>query len=184
MANSQRTDARLPFLIINVVGGVAVLGSYAHGIATHPETAGQLWGSLPEAAVPFYTGCMPFAAIGYLTVFAFLLVQKPSQVRFGRGPAYPWFMGSHAVFLLASTLWMPLCFAALDGASPGLLPWIQLVLAIAGSAALVHVVWLIRLVDSPWPRLRAAAIVGATGLMIQCTILDALVWPRFFTVGG
>jgi hypothetical protein len=181
---ARRLDARVPFLLVNVIGGISVLGSYAWGIATHPETAGGLWGSIPPSVVPLYTGCMPFAAVGYLTVFAFLLVQPPAQVRTARGPAFRWFLGSHAVFLLASTLWMPLCFMALDGPDPGLLPWIQAVLAVAGAAALAHVVWLTRLVDTKWPRLRWAAVIGATCLMVQCTILDALIWPRFFTVGG
>ncbi len=180
----RRLDARAPFLAVNVVGGISVLGSYAHGIATHPETAGDLWGTIPAAVVPLYTGCMPFAAVGYLTVFAFLMVQPPAQVRTARGPAYRWFLGSHAVFLFASSLWMPLCFLALDGPTPALLPWIQLVLAVAGAAALAHVVWLTRLVDTAWPRFRRAAVVGAACLMVQCTLLDAIIWPRFFTVGG
>ena len=170
--------------LVNIVGGVAVLGSYAWGIATHPETAGDLWGTIPEAVIPLYTGCMPFAAVGYLTVFAFLLVQPPAQVRMASGPAYGRFLASHAVFLFASTLWMPLCFRALDGPSPDLLSWIQGVLAVAGAAALVHVVWLWRLVDTQWPRLRWAALAGALCLMVQCTILDAIIWPRYFSVGG
>lgn len=181
---SFRTDARLPFLLINLVGGVAVLGSYAWGLTTHQETVGDLWGSIPEAVIPLYTGCMPFAAVGYLTVFAFLLVQSPDQVRTTSQPMYGRFLVSHAVFLAASTLWMPLCFRALDGPVPALLPWIQGVLAVAGAAALIHVVWLWRLTDTRWPRLRWAAVVGATCLMVQCTILDAIIWPRFFTVGG
>ena len=35
------------WLAINAVGGSAVLGSYVHGLVTHPETRGQLWGSMP-----------------------------------------------------------------------------------------------------------------------------------------
>jgi len=184
MREATTVDTRVPFLLVNVIGGVAVLGSYAWGIATHPESAGALWGTLPDAVIPFYTGCMPFAAVGYLTVFAFLLAQPPEAVRFAGGPAFPWFLGSHAVFLLASTLWMPLCFAALDGPNPGLLPLIQVVLAVAGGAAMVHIIWLLRLVESPRPRLRKAAVVGAVFLMVQCTILDALIWPRFFDVAS
>ena len=161
-----------------------MLGSYAWGIVTHPETAGDLWGTIPSAVIPLYTGCMPFAAAGYLTVFAFLLVQPPAQVRMASGPAYRRFLASHAVFLCASTLWMPLCFRALDGPTPELLPWIQVVLAVAGAAALAHVIWIWQLVDTQWPRLRWAAVVGAGCLMVQCTILDAIIWPRFFSVGG
>jgi len=57
---ARRLDARVPFLLVNVIGGVSVLGSYAWGIATHPETAGDLWGSIPASVIPLYTGCMPF----------------------------------------------------------------------------------------------------------------------------
>ena len=49
-------------LWINVVGGIAVLGSYVHGIVTNPLTRGEVWGGVPEALQPLYTASMLSAA--------------------------------------------------------------------------------------------------------------------------
>ena len=41
-----------------------------------------------------------------------------------------------------------------------------------------------RLTDAPHPGWRRAAVIGAGFLVLQCAVLDALVWPRFFVVPG
>jgi hypothetical protein len=43
---------RLAFTWINLLGGFAVLSSYAWGFVAHPETVGALWGGVPEALRP------------------------------------------------------------------------------------------------------------------------------------
>ena len=78
---------------------------------------------------------------------------------------------------------MPLCWAALDRQDPDLLQWIQLVLMVAGATALLNLILLVRLDPTPAPRLRWAAVAGAFFLMLQCTVLDAFVWPRYFGIG-
>lgn len=37
----------LIFILINVCGGIAVLGSYAYGLLTQAKLRGQLWGAIP-----------------------------------------------------------------------------------------------------------------------------------------
>ena len=67
---------------INVIGGVAVLGSYAHGIWTHPEITGEVWGGVPEWLKPFYTVSMLTAAAGYLAFTYFLFFRvEPDEAR-------------------------------------------------------------------------------------------------------
>ena len=174
--------SRLFFLLVNVVGGVGVIGSYVHGLSTHPDQAGLLWGTMPESLIPIYSGNMPFAAIGYLLTFAFLMLTPPAQLTRKGQPMLGWFTLSTLVFLLASTWWMPLCFQAIDTGDAELLKWIQLVLAVAGAAALGNFVQLLRLDTPPRPRLWRVATVGWAFLVLQCTVLDALVWPRFFGI--
>ncbi len=174
--------ARLMYLFINVLGGVGVLGSYAHGISTHPGGGDLLWGTLPEAVRPLYTANMPFAAVGYLLTFAFVLSTPPDRLTRDGNSVTGLFSAATVFFLVASTWWMPLCFEALDTGNVEILKWIQLVLAVAGAAALGVWIQLFRLDPVPRPWLRKAAIVGQGFLVLQCTVLDALVWPRFFGI--
>lgn len=180
----RRMDrARRNYLGINVIGGVAVLGSCAHGLLTHPGQGGLLWGSMPGPLVSLHVGLLPLAVAGHLAAAAFLLRAPPGRLTIGGAPALPQLSFSTAVLLLASAWWMPLCWAALDQQDPGYLQWIQLVLMVAGATALLNVVLLLRLDDVPGLRLRWAAVIGASIVMLQCTILDAFVWPRYFGIG-
>ena len=69
-------------LWINLLGGAAVLGSYAHGLATHPEGGEALWGGVLPQLRPLYTAGMLLAALGYLAFTYFLLVHlDPAKAR-------------------------------------------------------------------------------------------------------
>ena len=56
-------------LVINIVGGVAVIGSYIFGLNAQSEGANVLWGGVPVGIRPVYTVSMVLSAIGF---FAFL----------------------------------------------------------------------------------------------------------------
>jgi hypothetical protein len=172
----------LTYLFVNIVGGVGVLGSYAHGLLTHPGQGADLWGTLPAALVPLYAGVMPFAAAGYLVTMALVLLTPPDALRLRGRPALPRFTLSTAVFLVASSSWMPLCWQALDTADTALLWPIQLVLLVAGGTALLNLGMLTQLAPTARPLLQKAAVAGSAALFVQCAVLDALVWPRFFNV--
>lgn len=167
---------RLAFAAVQLVGGVAVLGSYAQGLAAHPDTAEGLWGTIPAWAVAPYSACMPFAAAGYLVTAWFLWRRVPADHPVQRG-----LLVAYGALLTASALWMPMCFAALDAHDPSWLPWIQLDLAVTATAtaALGAVLW--RLRGEGLPGWRAAA-VGHAALAWQTVVLDAVVWPLFFVV--
>lgn len=60
-------------LLINIIGGAAVLGSYALGILTHPDAGQVLWGDVPESLRALYTANMFLAAIGYFALIYYLL---------------------------------------------------------------------------------------------------------------
>ncbi|MFT5679209.1 MAG: hypothetical protein ACI8RZ_000113 [Myxococcota bacterium] len=176
--------ARLILLIINLIGGIAVLGSYVIGIVDHPEQVDLLWGTLPAGVRGVYTANMFPAAIGYLVSFGWLIAAAPDRLRLAGRPALPILSAVYAVFLASSTAWMPLCWQAIDQSDSSLLPVIQVVLALAGVASVGLLVVLARLTDPPRPRWHRAAIIGLGFLVLQCAILDALIWPQFFGVPG
>lgn len=171
-------------LLVNLIGGIAVLGSYVAGISGHPGQADLLWGSLPEGVRGVYTANMFPAAIGYLVSFAWLMSASSAQPRLSGRPALPILTALYAVFLASSTAWMPLCWLALDSHDASLLPMIQAVLAIAGLASVGLLAALAKLTDPPRPRWHRAGLVGMGFLVLQCAVLDALIWPRFFGIPG
>jgi hypothetical protein len=123
-----------------------------------------LWGSIPEAVQGPYTAFMPLAALGYFALLAWARHHVDRRLLVAMG-----------VMLICSTLWMPLSFAAL--VRPGLLPWVQAVLAGTALAALAMLALVRR---SPAGRLRTVATWGMAAFCWQTVVLDCLVWPRFF----
>ena len=52
-------------LVINIVGGIAVVGSYIFGINAQSGGANILWGGVPVGIRPVYMVSMVLSAIGY-----------------------------------------------------------------------------------------------------------------------
>jgi hypothetical protein len=166
---------------INVIGGVAVLGSYAHGIWTNPETAGAVWGGVPEWMKPFYTVSMLAAAVGYLVFTHYLCFRAdPEESRVADRFSLRLFNALYVLILLPSALWMPLTFSMLDDPHDGLWMVIRLVLALVGIGSLAVIAALLML----QPRRPALsywlAVVGSVAFSIQTALLDAIVWPAYF----
>lgn len=172
---------RLTLLIINVLGGTAVLGSYAHSLANHPDTRGALWGGVPEALQPIYTISMLLAAVGYFP-FTYLLGFRvdPNRARVAGGLGFDAFNVLYALVLAPSALWMPLTFAMIAQPNPTLWLMIRAVLALVGVGSVGLIVALITLQPRPSRPLHVAAIVGAIAFAVQTALLDALVWPAYF----
>ena len=162
----------MPFVAINLALGPLVPLSYVWSARRWPEYVGAAWGDLPEAWKLPYTGNMFLAAAGYLAFTWFFLRHATDATLRAMCVAY-------VVILLPSMVWMPLTLYAL--ATGSALEWlIQLVLvAVAlGSFGVLHRV---AVSDSPAPSLRWAR-AGAVAFCVQTVLLDALVWPRFFSV--
>jgi hypothetical protein len=166
---------------INVLGGAAVLGSYAQGLSTHPAAADALWGGVPQGLRTFYTAGMLVAAAGYLAFTQFLLLQlNPDEARIGKRLGFGVFNGLYAAILVPSALWMPLTFAWIGHPGAGLWWAIRLVLAVVGLASL----GLLAALLSVEPRRPAwaywLAVAGSIGFSVQTAVLDALIWAAFF----
>lgn len=172
---------RLSLLAVNGIGGIAVLASYAIGIAGHPDSGDAMWGGVPQALRPLYTVSMLTAAAGY---FAFTLPLlfgvDPDRVRIGGRFGFGALHLLYAAILLPSALWMPLTLALIDG---GGVPWwsIRLVLAVVGlgSLGLLLAIGSLRPISAGRRRL---ALAGCAAFCFQTAVLDALVWPAYFPV--
>jgi hypothetical protein len=168
---------------INVLGGSAVLASYAYGLASNPLTRGDVWGGVPEALRPLYTVTMLLAAAGYFafSYFAFFKVD-PDESRIGGRFGIGAFNACYALILIPSALWMPLTFEMLE--SPGVALWwaIRLVLGAVGigSLGLLTAILAVRPVTAPGARRLALA--GVAAFCFQTAVMDALVWPAYFPV--
>jgi len=169
------------FVWIQVLGGSAVLASYAHGIATHPATRGDMWGGVPDGLRPLYTVSMLLAAAGYFPLAGFLLFGVgPEAARVAGRYRFDLFNALFAATLAASALWMPLTFAMLE--TPSALLWrtIRAVLAVVGAASLGLLGALLTLEPKGSRLAYGLALAGCVFFCIQTALLDAIVWPAFF----
>ena len=174
---------KIILIVINVILGTLVLASYAHGILTHPESAGKLWGEVPEILLPFYTVSMFTAATGYFLFTYYILFRlEPGEVKLRKKWGYPFFLWTYGVILLPSVLWMPLTFMMI--AAPSLTLWIAIRLVLAtvglGTLALAWGVHQAKPVGSPVSR--KLALLGCLTFAFQTVVLDALVWTAYFPV--
>jgi len=168
--------------ILNVLGGVAVLGSYAHGFVTHPDDANGLWGGVPIEIRPFYTMSMLAAVVGYFLFSYFIFFRiDPNHTKVAGRLGYGSFNAIYAGILAPSALWMPLTFAMLAHPSQSLWFGIRVVLTLTGLSSLALVAALLTVEPRDGTFARRLALLGAIAFAFQTALLDALVWPTFFS---
>ena len=183
MPSSQANPGRRSLLCLNLLGGLAVLGSYAHGLASNPLTRGALWGDLPEALRPFYTASMFLAAGGYFAFSAFVFRRlDPARTRIAGGFGFGAFHVLYALILLPSALWLPLTFEMLEAPSAALWLAIRVTLALVALGSLGLTAAVASAVPHGAPRARRIALLGALFFSLQTAVLDALIWPVYFPV--
>ena len=168
-------------LILNVLGGIAVLGSYVLGIASHPGTSSQVWGGVPESIRPLYTVNMFLAAAGYFAFSYFVFFRlDPDRTRLPGGHGFRAFHVFYGLILIPSALWMPLTFAMLDAPSAPLWAAIRFVLLSVGIGSLGIIAAVATARPAEAPVARGLAVVGAIPFVLQTALLDALIWPAYF----
>ncbi len=168
-------------LLINIIGGAAVLGSYALGILTHPNASQVLWGAVPASIRPYYTANMLIAAMGYFAFIYFILFRlNPDKTRVAGRFGFGLFTALFAGILIPSALWMPLTFLAIERSSPALVWAVRIVLWLAGlaSLALFYAILKVEPRQSLWAQ--RVALVGSIAFCIQTAFLDAVVWVILF----
>jgi len=170
------------FVFLNVLGGLAVLGSYVLCFASYPDVE-RFWGNVPEGWKPVYTTSMLLAAAGYFPFTGFLLM----HVAAGEGRAFGrhgigLFSLLYALILIPSALWMPLTFWLLESPSTGLWWLVRLDLFAVGLGAVGTLVAYLRLEAVPRGVFFWLGVLGLLAFCWQTAVLDALVWPAYFPV--
>lgn len=172
---------RLWLIAVNVVGGVAVLGSYAHGLLTHPDTSGAVWGGVPASLKPWYIVSMLTAAAGYF-LFSYYIgfALDPERARIGERFGFGVFVWLYALLLAASAFWMPLTFAMIETPTAALWIAIRTVLFLVALGSLGLLIAIATATPRAGDWSYWLALLGATAFCIQTVVLDAFVWPAYF----
>jgi hypothetical protein len=171
---------KLILLLINVLGGAAVIGSYVLGLRGG-SSSDVLWGQVPESIRPVYMISMVICALGYFAFLYFLLVRTiPGDVvisgRFGYGLFYSIFL----FILVPSALWMPLTNLYVDNPQTGTWIAVRVVLAVVGLAAIALAWALFTLRPNNRGAAYWAAVAGSCYFAFHTAILDAIVWAGLF----
>ena len=168
-------------LWINVIGGIAVLGSYAYGLLSRPGGSDPLWGGVSSCVRPLYTVGMVLAALGYFAFTYFLLWRlDPVQARVGRHLGFKVFNWLYVGILLPSAFWMPLTWAMVEQPGPVFWYGIRAVLALVALASLALVFALLSVTPTRPKWAQRLAVVGSVIFFIHTGVLDALLWPALF----
>ncbi|UCG84420.1 MAG: hypothetical protein JSW38_06285 [Dehalococcoidia bacterium] len=169
--------------IINIVGGILVIGSYVQGIRTHPQNRDAAWGHVPARIKPLYTVSMLLAAAGYFAFSYFIILRlNPGDVASLNSFSYSAFIAVYVLILFLSAIWMPLTFAMLEKPSRTLWWAIRITLFIVGIGSLGLLALLLILNHNEPMWLLWLAVAGSALFCIQTAFLDALVWPIYFPV--
>jgi hypothetical protein len=182
MENRMLARQKLVYLAINVVGGLAVLGSYAYGFIQDPDLVQQLWGDVPQALLGLYNINMLLASTGYLLMLSYILTCLPADCRSDSGGlVFERLNYLTGLILFCSALWMPLSFALLD--TPNLDLWwcIRAVLFGTGASALVCAYQVHKYAEKRGLFLKIA-LCAYFFFCVQTALLDALIWPYYFPI--
>ncbi len=168
-------------LIINVIGGAAVIGSYIFGLSGQTGGANVLWGGVPANIRPVYTVSMILSALGYFAFLYFILFRlNPSEVSIAGVFGFSLFYAIFLVILIPSALWMPLTNLYVGNPSTGMWVWIRVVLALVGLAS-IALVWALLSLETKGTGIAYwAAVVGSAYFAFHTAILDAIVWAALF----
>jgi hypothetical protein len=169
---------------IVLLGGVAVLVSYAYILSFDPSRQAALWGGVPPALLPAYVTSMALAMVGYFAFTYFLLFPAdPDRVRIASRFGYGLFHGLYLIILIPSALWLPLTSAMVQ--QPGSLLWlgVRLVLALVGLASVGLLLALVALRPRQPTRAYWLAVAGSVAFCFQTAVLDLFVWTSLFPAG-
>jgi len=174
-------EQKIWFLVINVLGGFAVIASYIAGLVSHPNTEELLWGRITHSLKSIYLVSMPLAAVSYLLFLYFILFHLDAGTVLIWG--FDGFLVLDIIFmtiLVFSAFWMPLTYRLIDTQWHGWWIYIRMVLFFVGlsSLALLCALLMINQREPTWSYWLAVS--GAVVFFIQTGIMDAFIWPAFF----
>lgn len=168
------------FIILNIIGGILVIGSYIYGLKTQGN-GNALWGGVPGNIKKVYTASIFISALTFFvfTLFILLKVYTSEYKVFGLSSQIA-FSVMYFLVLIPSAFWMPLTYAMVQ--NPSNLVWIgvRAVLAIVALGALGILVSLLALSPKPTGAFYWSAIATIAYFFFHTGVLDALLWPYFW----
>lgn len=168
-------------LIINVLGGAAVIGSYIFGLRGQSGGANVLWGGVPENIRPVYTVSMILSALGYFAFLYYIFFSlEPAQVQIFGVSGFTMFYVIFLGILIVSALWMPLTNMYVGNPGTGIWIGIRVVLAVVGLASIALFVVLLTMQGKVYGVSYWLAVIGSGYFAFHTTILDAIVWAALF----
>lgn len=174
-------EQKIWFLVINALGGIAVIASYVSGLVSHPNTEELMWGRITPALRSVYLVTMPLAAVGYLLFLYFIFFHVDAKaVQIGGFGGFEVLDIVFMVILVFSAFWAPLTYKLIETQWPGWWLYIRLVLFAVGLASLA-LLYSLLVMDQKEPAWSYwLAVGGAAMFFIQTGIIDAFIWPAFF----
>jgi hypothetical protein len=168
-------------LIINIIGGAAVIGSYVLGLRGQSGGADVLWGGVPTSIRPVYGVSMILSALGFFAFLYFILFRLvPDEVSIGGRFGFSLFFAIFLVMLIPSALWMPLTNVYVGNHSAGTWIAVRTVLVLVGLAS-IGLVWaLLSLQAKNHGIAYWLAVAGSGYFAFHTAILDAIVWAALF----
>ena len=171
---------QIVLLVINFIGGIAVIGSYIYGLNAQSGGASILWGGVPENIRPVYTVSMILSALGYFAFIYFILFRlNPDEVSIAGTFGFSIFFSIFILILLPSALWMPLTNFYVGTPSTGTWVIVRIILALVGIGSIALVLALLGLQNREgvayW-----LAVAGSGYFAFHTAILDAVLWAHLF----
>ena len=168
-------------LIINALGGVAVIGSYVLGLSGQSSGANVLWGGVPANIRPVYTVSMILSALGYFAFLYYIFFRlTPSEVGIAGVSGFTLFYVIFVLILIPSAFWMPLTNLYVSNPGTGIWIGVRTVLAIVGLAS-IALLWALLTLHGKVPGVSYwLAVVGSGYFAFHTAILDAIVWAALF----
>jgi hypothetical protein len=168
-------------LVINIIGGVAVIGSYIFGINAQTGGTNALWGGIPDNIRLVYGVSMVLSALGYFAFLYFILFRLvPGEVLIAERFGFSLFYAIFLVILIPSALWMPLANVHVGSPSTGVLIGVRTVLALVGLAS-IALVWALLSLQTRLPGVPYwLAVVGSGYFAFHTAVLDGIVWSILF----
>ena len=175
------TAQHIILLIINIIGGAAVIGSYIFGLNAQSGGANVLWGGVPVNIRPVYTVSMILSALGYFAFLYYIFFRlDPAQTSIAGVSGFTLFYVIFLLILIPSAFWMPLTNVYVGNPSTGIWIWVRTVLALVGLASIPLVLALITLQGKVPGASYWLAVIGSGYFAFHTAILDAVIWAALF----
>ena len=172
---------QLMLLVVMLMGGLGVIGSYAQGLISHPGSIKVLWGKISGPFRTIYFISMLLSALGYFAFAYYLLFRVDAATALVTNTlGFEVFFAAITGMLLFSSLWMPFTYSYVDKPNKGTWLMIRVVLFLVALSSCALVGALRSLHDKTPPGPYWVAVVGAGYFALHTTMLDAFLWPVLY----